>query len=35
MINIIVCCVLQMRKGLICDMRYYFTELEGEGNGRD
>ena len=33
MINIIVCCVLQMRKGLICDMRYYFTEMEGEGNG--
>lgn len=32
-INIIVCCVLQMRKGLICDMRYYFTEMEGEGNG--
>ncbi|GLC80761.1 hypothetical protein [Lacrimispora brassicae] len=33
MINIIVCCVLQMRKGLICDMRYYFAEMEGEGNG--
>lgn len=33
MINIIVCCVLQMRKGLICDMRYYFTEMEGEENG--
>ncbi|WP_333647242.1 hypothetical protein [Lacrimispora sp.] len=32
-INIIVCCVLQMRNGLICDMRYYFTETEGEGNG--
>jgi hypothetical protein len=32
-INIIVCCVLQMRKGLICDMRYYFTYMEGEGNG--
>lgn len=37
MINIIVCSVLQMRKGLICDMRYYFTDMEGEGygNGRD
>ena len=33
-INIIVCCVLQMRKGLICDMRYYFIEKEGEGNGK-
>jgi hypothetical protein len=33
MINIIVCCVLQMRKGLICDMRYYFTYMKGEGNG--
>lgn len=32
-INIIVCCVLQMRKGLICDMRYYFTYMKGEGNG--
>ncbi|WP_313185712.1 hypothetical protein [Lacrimispora sp.] len=37
MINIIVCSVLQTRKGLICDMRYYFTDMEGEGygNGRD
>jgi len=36
-INIIVCLVLRMRKGLICDMRYYFVEEEGEGNeeGRD
>lgn len=31
-INVIVCLVLRTRKGLICDMRYYFARREGEGN---
>lgn len=33
-INIIVCLVLRMREGLLCDMRYYFDEREGEENER-
>ena len=31
-INMILCCVLKTRDGLICDMRYYFVEDEGESN---
>lgn len=31
-INTILCLVLRMRQGLLCDMRYYFTDKEGEGN---
>lgn len=33
-IDMIVCLVLKTRKGLICDMRYYFTQREGEVNER-
>ena len=33
-INIIVCLVLKTREGLLCDMRYYFEEREGEENER-
>lgn len=31
-IDLIVCLVLRMRQGLICDMRYYFIQGEGEQN---
>lgn len=31
-IDLIVCLVLRMRKGLICDMRNYFIQGEGEQN---
>ena len=30
--DLIVCLVLRMREGLICDMRYYFIQGEGEQN---
>lgn len=33
-INIVVCLVLKTREGLLCDMRYYFRETEGEENER-
>ena len=31
-INVILCSILKTRDGLICDMRYYFAEEDGEGN---
>lgn len=31
-IDLIVCLVLRMRDGLICDMRFYFNQGEGERN---
>lgn len=34
-IDLVVCMVLRMRKGLICDMRYYFAQGGGERNEKN
>lgn len=33
-INIIICCVLRTRAGLVCDMRTYFVDKGGETDER-